>query len=120
MTLKVLSIDDSVSVQALLKEMLIREGYYLVCCGSYNELVANYVKLLIDCDLILLDWEMPVKNGLEVLKELKENGVEIPIFMVTGNSQKSTVQKALSLGATNYILKPFSKETLLEKISVVK
>lgn len=70
-------------------------------------------------DVILLDWNMPVINGLEFLKVLrsnKENDNVVVIFCTTEN-ELSKIQDAISLGANEYIMKPFDIEVLKEKLT---
>jgi DNA-binding response OmpR family regulator len=73
-------------------------------------------------DVILLDWLMPEMNGLQVLKELKNNSntEHIPIFMLTAKGMLSDVTQAIDMGADDYITKPFNPmqlgKTLREKL----
>lgn len=69
-------------------------------------------------DLILLDIEMPQKNGIETLREIRmmENRKDIPVIMLTGVEDKEAVLKSARLGICDYILKPFSSEDLLKRI----
>jgi two-component system phosphate regulon response regulator PhoB len=69
-------------------------------------------------DVILLDWAMPVMNGLQVLKELKndEATADIAIFMLTAKGLMSDVEEALKMGADDYITKPFQPAGLADTI----
>lgn len=67
-------------------------------------------------DLFLLDIEMPEMNGYELARKIKESGQTAPIIFLTGNSTKEYVLKALEVGAIDFIVKPISKENVLEKI----
>lgn len=69
-------------------------------------------------DLILLDCNMPGMNGLEVLREIKNNEKfeDIPIMMVTTESGKDTILEAIRMGAVNYMIKPFTIEELMKRI----
>jgi len=69
-------------------------------------------------DLILLDVNMPDIDGYEAIKSLKadERYVEIPVIFLTGNSDRESVVKGLSLGAVDYVIKPFSASKLVESI----
>ncbi|MFC1734485.1 response regulator [Candidatus Hydrogenedentota bacterium] len=79
-----------------------------------------YQKLEADTtyDLILTDWNMPVMNGLALVKKIRTNDglKEAAIIMVTTESEKSNVITAIKAGADNYIVKPFTAEVLLEKV----
>ena len=69
-------------------------------------------------DLILLDRHMPVMDGIEMLEALKANDTykDIPVTMVTVELERDEIQKAIDMGATNYLVKPFSQENLIGKI----
>jgi len=71
-----------------------------------------------DIDLVLMDWNMPNKSGLDTLKEMKLSKAlkNIPVIMSTSESEKSKVSEAISAGAANYITKPFKPEVFNEKI----
>jgi DNA-binding response OmpR family regulator len=72
-------------------------------------------------DLILLDWNMPNMDGLTFLKTIKADDTfkNIPVIMVTSESEKTRIIEAIKAGAVNYVVKPFSKEVILEKIQTV-
>jgi len=74
-----------------------------------------------DIDLILCDWEMPEMDGKELLDWVKHNQAtqQIPFIMVTSRGDKSFIIEAAKAGVSNYIVKPFSNEKLVEKISSV-
>lgn len=67
-------------------------------------------------DLVLTDWNMPNMNGLEFVQAVRKTGSTIPVFMITTESDQSQVLKAISAGASNYLVKPFDQETLLDKL----
>lgn len=70
-------------------------------------------------DVVLLDWNMPVKNGIDFLRELRaRDGVQQPIvvFCTTENSMEH-IQEAISAGANEYIMKPFDSEIIESKFS---
>ncbi len=69
-------------------------------------------------EVVFLDINMPGMSGIELLKNLRNTQTykSIPIFMVTTESEKSTVIICISLGATDYIVKPYKMETVIEKI----
>ena len=67
-------------------------------------------------DLVLLDWDMPGPDGLDVLKTVRALGLRIPIIMVTGQAERVHVLKAIHAGATDYLIKPFESGVLREKV----
>ena len=72
-------------------------------------------------DLVLLDWNMPNMSGIDFLKLVRsmDNYKDIPIIMVTSESDKFHVIEAVKAGATAYITKPYNEKILLEKLSKV-
>ncbi len=67
-------------------------------------------------DLVMTDWNMPNKNGLEVIQEIRATGSKVPIIMITTESEKRQVLAAIAAGVSDYLTKPFQTETLLKKI----
>jgi CheY-like chemotaxis protein len=72
-------------------------------------------------DLILMDLSMPDMDGLEVVRRMK--GVvrfaNIPIIMITGKSEENVVTESMKVGAIDFMVKPFGREALIEKIAKV-
>lgn len=67
-------------------------------------------------DFVLTDWNMPEMSGLELLKEIRDSGSEVPVIMVTTEAEKSKVIEAIQSGVTDYLCKPFEQEELRSKI----
>lgn len=67
-------------------------------------------------DLVLTDWNMPNKTGLEVIEEIRGQGSKVPIIMVTTEGEKANVLKAIQAGVTDYLTKPFEASDLGAKI----
>lgn len=118
MKLKILCIDDSKSVHAFLKDCL--SGVALEVKSAFNGAeglqTVNSNPEWFDC--IFLDWEMPIKTGPEVLKELRDQNFSKPIYMLTSKNQLSDITQMIQLGATEYIMKPFTKDIILEKLAM--
>jgi two-component system chemotaxis response regulator CheY len=66
--------------------------------------------------LVLVDWNMPNMNGLELVAKIRETDKKTPLIMVTTEAEKSRVMDAVRAGASNYMLKPFTPDALLEKV----
>jgi two-component system chemotaxis response regulator CheY len=114
----VLVVDDSKVVHTFVEDCL--SGKDCKFDHAYNGEEA--IKFLSDqgkYDIVLLDWEMPVMNGLETMKSIKETGVEIPVVMVTTKNKHADIKQMLSEGVKEYVMKPFTKEILVEKIEDV-
>ena len=70
-------------------------------------------------DLILTDWNMPRMNGLDFVKAIREAGHTVPIIMVTTETEKEQVVKAIQAGVNDYLIKPFDQEMLRLKLERV-
>ncbi len=67
-------------------------------------------------DGAIVDWQMPGKSGLEIVREIRKAGNAIPLLMVTAESEKERVIEAIHAGITDYLIKPFDTQTLLAKL----
>jgi two-component system chemotaxis response regulator CheY len=69
-------------------------------------------------DLVMADWNMPVMDGLELLRKIRgsEEFASVPVVMVTTEAEVDQMTTALAAGATEYIMKPFTKEILADKL----
>ncbi len=117
---KILVVDDSSTMRRILKMSLARCGYTNV------EEAGDGAEGLAQCrekqyDLVLTDWNMPNMDGLQMILNLREMPAyaTVPIVMVTTEGAKDDVIEALTRGATSYIVKPFTPETLSEKLKEV-
>jgi diguanylate cyclase (GGDEF)-like protein len=116
---KVLIIDDDASIQAMLKRVLSERGFEVITAYGGVEALAVAEREL--PDIILLDRTMPDKPGEEVLKELRlnVNTKLIPVIFATGRGSMEDVVDGLSVGADDYIAKPFSMDVLCARIESV-
>ena len=115
----VMMVDDDVFQHIIVSKLLKDEGYRLVFVTSGIEALNMLRK--IHPDLILMDLSMPEMDGLEVARRMK--GVvrfaNIPIIMITGKSEENVVTESLRVGAIDFMVKPFGREALIEKIAKV-
>ncbi|MEM9589120.1 MAG: response regulator [Planctomycetota bacterium] len=70
-------------------------------------------------DLVLTDWNMPNMNGLELVTEIRQRGHKHPIMMITTESEKAQVLRAIQAGVNDYLVKPFDQEMLTLKLERV-
>lgn len=68
-------------------------------------------------DLVLTDWNIPGKSGLEVIQEIRAQDKHVPIIMVTTEAEKGRVLKAIEAGVSDYLVQPFTAETLRDKLA---
>ncbi len=110
-----LVVDDSPTMRKVLVSYLGELGIRQVDeAGDGEEAVALAGKNLYQ--LVLLDWNMPKMTGLEALKAIRASGSKVPVVMVTTESEKSRMLEAIRAGASNFVLKPFTKETLVSAL----
>ena len=113
MTKKLLTVDDSPSVCKLVEFSLKAKGFQV--SSAKNGIEALKLMSEAQFDAIILDINMPLMNGLEFLQKIKsdEGFSSIPVVMLTTEGQDEDKDKAISLGATAYIVKPFKPTQLL-------
>ena len=119
--IQILVVDDNVDITTLIAIHLGEEGYGMSVRNDGDSAVDLLESMKID--LLLLDVTMPGKSGFDVLEEIKKlkntENIDIPVIMVTAKSELADIDRALELGATAYIVKPFRVELLLSKIHEV-
>ena len=118
--MKILLVDDSMTMRRIQKTQLTNLGVKdIIEAGDGNE-AYKVLKDNMPVDIILLDWNMPVMDGLTFLKKVRSEAVysAVKIIMCTSESEKSKVVEALKTGANNYIIKPFTPEALKEKLGI--
>ncbi len=67
-------------------------------------------------EMVLTDWNMPGKTGLEVIQEIRQQDANVPIIMITTEAEKGRVMQAIQAGVSDYLVKPFTADTLREKL----
>lgn len=113
----IITVDDSSTMRRIIKNTLIKIGFNNVLEAS-NGVEALDVISKNKVDLIITDWNMPEMDGLTFVKTIRSNSEydEIPILMVTTEAAKEDILMALKSGVNNYIVKPFTPDTLKEKV----
>lgn len=112
---KILLVDDDRELTSLLKELLDMEGFNVVIAHDGEQALT----LLDDSiNLLLLDIMMPRKNGIETLKELRQN-YQTPVIMLTARGSDLDRVLGLELGADDYLPKPFNDRELVARIRAI-
>ncbi len=116
--MNILSVDDSAIVRKIIRGAVEVLDGNLLEAASGMEAMDVLNKEYKNIDLILLDWNMPGLTGLEVLERLKADKRfrSIPVMMVTTESERENIVKAIQAGATHYLVKPFTIEELIKRI----
>lgn len=112
--MKVLIVEDDCDMQKILMLYLKKEGYRVTVLSDGEE--AIHYLLSHSVDLVILDWMMPKKSGIEVCKEIRTLQLPIKILMLTAKSTSDHEVLGLSCGADDYIRKPFDMKVLLLRI----
>ena len=118
--MRVLVIDDSRAIRMILKKTLVGLGAEVVEAGHGAEAM-DHLDGGQRFELALVDWNMPEMNGYEFVKACRSNDAyaNMKICMVTTETETAQVVKALEAGANEYIMKPFTKEALQEKLNML-
>jgi two-component system chemotaxis response regulator CheY len=115
MGLKVLVADDS----GVMRKIIIR-SLNAVGVTEITEATDGAEALAIfqqgDFNIVLTDWNMPVKTGLELTKDIRALGSNVPIMMITTEAERTRVMEAIEAGVNDYLAKPFEATTLREKL----
>ena len=114
--MKVLLVDDSKTIRNIQKKALASIGITEVMEAS-DGLEALACIAAQRPDLVLLDWNMPNMDGITLVRKVRESDKALPMIMVSTEAEKSRVVQALKAGVNNYVVKPFTAETLAEKIN---
>lgn len=114
MLFKILVIEDEKALLETLKLNLELEKYVVETCSSGGD-AQSKIKVF-EPNLILLDIMLPVLNGIEIYKELKEKNISTPVIFLTAKNNVHDKIEGLKLGADDYITKPFDLEELLLRI----
>ncbi|MEM7626307.1 MAG: response regulator [Planctomycetota bacterium] len=113
--MKVLLVDDSKTMRNIQRGILTQLGYEQIEEAVDGQDALDKVASF-DPELILLDWNMPVKDGITFIKEYRGSGAKVPVIMVTTEAEKSRVVEAIKAGVNNYVVKPFTPNVLGERI----
>src|SRR3989339_452260 len=110
-TIRVLHVDDDPSFLEVSKQILAIENNYVIDNATSVDDAFKKMEQQ-SYDVIVSDYEMPQKNGLEFLKEIREKNNQIPFILFTGKGREDVAVKALNLGVDSYINKNGSPETV--------
>jgi two-component system chemotaxis response regulator CheY len=118
--MKILVVDDFSTMRRIVRNILKQLGYSNVIEADDGSTALDTLKNE-KIDFIVSDWNMPKMTGLELLKLVRgdDSLKSIPFLMVTAEAKKENITDALQSGVSNYIVKPFTAETLREKIEKI-
>jgi two-component system, OmpR family, phosphate regulon response regulator PhoB len=115
---KILIVEDESAIRDVLKYAL---GNIFHITEAETVKAAEKIIAISAPDLMIIDWMLPDKSGIELIKDLKKNQLtrEIPIIMLTAKAEEANKIKALETGADDYVTKPFSPNELIARIKTV-
>ena len=118
--MRALVIDDSRAVRIIIGNILREIGMEVFEAGNGLEALEQ-LKCRPEIELMLVDWNMPEMNGYELLRAVRAQRAydRVRILMVTSEAQNEQVVKALNAGANEYLMKPFNKDILVAKLSLL-
>ncbi len=117
LTMKVLIVDDMLTMRRILRNVLQEIGYTNVRDAKDGEEAFNTLKIG-GYGLVVTDWNMPVMTGLELLKAIRADAELkiLPVLMVTAEAQKENIIEVVQAGVSDYIVKPFTGDGLQKKL----
>ena len=113
---RILVVDDEPPIRRLLRTGLGTQGYVVSGAASAREAQDCLARERLD--LLVLDLGLPDQNGLDLLRELRDQGSDIPIVILSSRTDEIGIVQALELGADDYVTKPFGMNELIARIRV--
>lgn len=120
LSLKVLVVDDMMSMRNIVKRALVDIGYNDIHDALNGEDALEKLKSG-GFGLVLLDWNMPIMSGIELLRIIRADPVlkALPVLMITAEAKMDNIMEAVQTGVSDYLVKPFSAQALQEKLEKI-
>lgn len=118
--MKILVVDDMSTMRRIVKNILKQLGFNNLEEAENGQ--EALTKLKADTyGFVVSDWNMPVMMGIDMLRAIRadESLKKIPVLMVTAETQKENLMEAVQAGVSNYVVKPFTAETMQDKINKI-
>ena len=114
--MKILLVDDSRTIRNIQKNVLGQLGHSDTIEAADG---VEALKMIGEGrpDLVLIDWNMPNMDGITLVRKIRETDKGLPLIMCTTEAEKARVLEAVKAGVNNYVVKPFTAETLSDKIN---
>ncbi len=116
-----LVLDDSRAMRMILRRILVECGFEVVEAGDGQQALEVAASAREVPALALIDWNMPVMNGLEFVKAVRAEPAykQMTLMMVTTESEHGQIVRALAAGAHEYVIKPFTPEAIVDKLGLL-
>lgn len=120
LAMKILVVDDFATMRRIVRNILKQIGFTNIVEADDGSTALDILKSD-KIDLILCDWNMPKVSGMDLLKQIRADNAmkDIPFLMVTAEAQKENIVEAVQAGCNNYIVKPFTADTISEKLKKI-
>lgn len=114
-------VDDSRAMRSLLRSVLEEDGFEIVGEAANGREALDVLERTGPVDLLLLDWNMPIMNGLDLLERVRRDATfeRMLIMMVTTENEAPQILRAIETGADEYLIKPFSRRAMREKLKLL-
>ncbi len=118
--MRALIVDDSRATRTIIRRMLTDVGFEVVEATDGLDALRR-LKEIGEADVLLVDWNMPEMNGYELVCAIRGDPRydRVPLMMVTSETEMGQMAKALQAGANEYVMKPFTKEVIAEKLALL-
>ncbi|MDY0322885.1 MAG: response regulator [Candidatus Carbobacillus sp.] len=113
---QLLVVDDQAGIRALLKEIFRREGYDVLEAADAEEGLAVISDAAKNIGLILLDVKLPGMNGIDFLRQLHINGLNVPVVLMTAYGEVEQLEEAKQLGVKDFFSKPFDIDEIKQVV----
>lgn len=118
--MRTLIVDDSRAMRRIISDIMLRLGYEVHQATNGIDALQKLEELGVP-DVLLVDWNMPEMNGIELIKAIRAHPdyCLVPIMMVTTETHVGCMEQAILAGANEYVMKPFDQATISEKLQLL-
>ena len=118
--MRALIVDDSRATRTIIRKMLSEVGFEVFEAADGVEALRR-LKEIDPPDVLLVDWNMPEMNGYDLVRAVRGDSQydKVPLMMVTSETELGQMAKALEAGANEYVMKPFTKDVITEKLALL-
>jgi two-component system chemotaxis response regulator CheY len=119
--MRILIVDDFANMRHVMRKTLLALGFWNISEAAGGEDAVRRIEAGEDYDFIISDWNMPHMSGLDLLKYVRGAGriQKVPFLMITAEAKRDNIIDAAKAGVSQYIIKPFTTESLQEKIETI-
>ena len=115
--MKILIVQDDRKVASFLRRLFVEEGYAVDTCATGPEALSQALSGIYD--LLILDWMLPELDGVEICRELRRRGSDVPILMLTARGEVRERVLCLNAGADDHLVRPFEVDELLARVNAL-